>query len=68
LSGIGVSLPDECSKPSAAVYKYCPITSVDVERLFTAYELILMENGHSLSPENIERLLVAHCDATFCSE
>ena len=68
LSGIRVSLPDECSEPSAPVYKYCPITSVDVERSFSAYKLILTDNRRSLSPENTERLLVAYCDATFCSE
>jgi hypothetical protein len=68
LSEIRVYLPDECSEPLATVYKYCPIMSVDVEKSFSAYKLILKDNRRSLSPENIERLLVAYCDATFCSE
>ncbi|XP_023703793.1 zinc finger protein 271-like [Cryptotermes secundus] len=58
----------ECSEPSAPVYKYCPITFVDVERSFSAYKLILTDSRCSLSPENTERLPVAYCDATFCSE
>ncbi|PNF20028.1 hypothetical protein B7P43_G05946 [Cryptotermes secundus] len=68
LSEISVSLPNECSELSAPVYKYCSITSVGVERSFSAYKLILTDNNGSLSPENIERLRVACCDATFCSE
>jgi hypothetical protein len=64
LSGIRVSLSNECSEPSAPVYKYCSITSVDVERSFSAYELILMDNTRSFYPENT----VAYCGATFCSQ
>lgn len=62
LCGIPRSLPEECSESSVPVYKYCPITSVDVERSFSAYKLILTDNRRSLTPENIEKLLVAYCE------
>ena len=68
LCGVRVSLPEECSESVMPVYKYCPITSVDVERSFSAYKLILTDNRHNLSPENIERLAIAYCDASFCRE
>ena len=68
LCGVRVSLPEECSESLVPVYKYCPITSVDVEKYFSAYKLILTDNRHNLSPENIERLAVAYCDASFCRE
>ena len=68
LCGVRVSLPEKCSESLVPVYKYCPITSVDVERSFSAYKLILTYNRHNLSPENIERLAVEYCDASFCRE
>ncbi|KAJ8878891.1 hypothetical protein PR048_019490, partial [Dryococelus australis] len=67
LSEMRIYLSDECSEPSAQVYKYCLITSVDVIRPFSVRKLILTNNIRSLSVENIERL-VTYCDATFCSE
>lgn len=54
LSGITTSLPDECSEQSVPVYKYCPITSVEVERSFSAYKLILVDNRKSWTPETLK--------------
>ena len=34
LCGVRVSLPEGCSESLVPVYKYCPITSVDVEKFF----------------------------------
>jgi hypothetical protein len=38
--------------------KYAPITSVDVERSFSMYKLILSDRRHSFKTENIEKHLV----------
>uniref|UniRef100_A0A1I8BS78 Dimer_Tnp_hAT domain-containing protein n=1 Tax=Meloidogyne hapla TaxID=6305 RepID=A0A1I8BS78_MELHA len=45
-----------------ASLKYAPITSVDVERSFSAYKSIITEKRTSLTPENIEIHLICYCE------
>ena len=41
-------------------FKYAPITSVDVERSFSAYKRMLTDRRHNLTTENLEKHLVIH--------
>ena len=54
--GKGV-LPDDMSPQRAAVFKFAPVTSVDVERSFSMYKTIL----RWLTSENLTKILVSHC-------
>lgn len=44
-----------------AKFKYAPITSVDVERSFSAYKNILSDRRHNLTMEHLEQYLVVTC-------
>lgn len=41
-------------------YKYCPVTSVEVERSFSAFKYLLSDRRHSLTPENLEKYLIMY--------
>ena len=60
-----VNLPEEISSSFVSAFKYYPITSVDVERSFSAYKLILTEKRHKCSPEHMEKLTVVYCKANY---
>lgn len=49
--------------PSSIVhnFKYCPVTSVDVERSFSAYKFILNDRRHNLTVQNMEKYIVIYC-------
>lgn len=49
----------------APCFKYCPVTSVDVERSFSAYKLILTDRRQNLTADNLEKMLVSYCNASF---
>ena len=40
LNGNGTELPEKEKPMSTKLYKFCPITSVDVERSFSAFKMI----------------------------
>jgi hypothetical protein len=46
--------PAEAECQNIPKFKYAPITSVNVERSFLAYKLILGEKRHKSESENIE--------------
>lgn len=48
--------PDDISE-----LKFCPITSVDVERSFSIYKHIFNSRRHKLTEENLEKIVVANC-------
>ena len=54
LNGEDVNLPEEIYS-SLSVFKYCPVTSVDVVRSFSACKLFLTDKR---SPEHMEKLIV----------
>ncbi|KAH6932726.1 hypothetical protein HPB50_009047 [Hyalomma asiaticum] len=61
LSGADSKIPGEIRASKVPDYKYAPLTSVDVERSFSAYKQILTERRHNFKPEHLEMVLVCHC-------
>lgn len=45
--------------------KYCPVSSVDVERSFSAFKLILTDKRHNFTIENLEKILVIYCESNY---
>ena len=43
-----------------SAFKYCRITTVDVERSFSAYKLFLTDKRHKRSPEHMEKLILQY--------
>lgn len=58
INGTGLTLPEEVSAEMAPNFKFCPVTSVDVERSFSAYKLILSDKRHKFAVENLENILL----------
>ena len=54
-----------CKQTIACEFKYCPVTSVDVERSFSAYKLILTDKRQKFNPEHLEKLMVVYCKANY---
>lgn len=61
ITGNSTVLPENLSPAHASFYKFSPVTSVDVERSFSAYKLILSDKRHSLTHTHMEQLLVIYC-------
>jgi Protein of unknown function (DUF 659) len=59
------SLPDDLSFDDMAFMRYAPITSVDVERSFSAFKNLLTDNRQSFLFENIKRALVVQCNSKY---
>lgn len=60
INGTGELLPKTISAHIAPKFKYCPVTSVDVERSFSAYKNILSDRRHNLTMENLEKYLIVY--------
>lgn len=60
INGAGEILPGTISSRIAPEFKFCPATSVDVERSFSAYKNILSDRRHNLSTEHLEQYLVIY--------
>lgn len=61
-----ISDSDIDTKPSLyCKYKYAPITSCDVERSFSAYKIILTDKRHSLSTDNLEKIMMIYCELNY---
>lgn len=45
-----------------AAYKYAPISSAGVERVFSTYKMVLDDRRRSFHFENLKELLVVHCN------
>jgi len=54
--------PDDYSSDDIVYFKYAPITSVDVERSFSAYKTILSDNRRSFVFENLRKHLIIQCN------
>lgn len=61
INGMGELLPETISSNVAPKFKYCPVTSVDVERSFSNYKNILTDRRHNLTTENLEKYLIVNC-------
>ena len=65
LQGDSVELPEEIPPELVSAYKYCPITSVDIERSFSAYKLILTDKRHKFTPEHLEKIIIVYCKSNY---
>ena len=41
--------------------KWCPTTSVDLERSFSSYDKVLTKERHNLKPDNIGKIMIVKC-------
>lgn len=44
------------------LFKYCPVSSADVERFFSSYSATLTENRRSFSFENLKQHMIVKCN------
>nr|CAH7760199.1 unnamed protein product [Callosobruchus chinensis] len=65
INGTGQILPEEVSAEMAQNFKFCPVTSVDVERSFSAYKLVLSDKRHKFAPENLEKYVFVYCHKNY---
>jgi hypothetical protein len=52
------SLPEDLNCSDLTFFKYAPVTSVDVERSFSAYITLLSNNRRSFEFESIRKHLI----------
>lgn len=57
-------LPEDLVINDLTYFKYAPITSVNVERSFSAYKTLLTNNRRSFKVENIKKHLIIQCNAS----
>lgn len=68
LKGIGMILKGENNISTAihpetvALFKYAPVTSVEVERSFSVLKNVLSDRRHNLKVENLKKYLVVMCN------
>ncbi|KAL7298128.1 hypothetical protein TKK_0009130 [Trichogramma kaykai] len=55
-----IELPETVSPSIIPNFKYCPTISVDVERSFSAYKVMLNDRRRSLTMENLEKYMLVH--------
>ena len=60
LSGLDSGLPAGMGPGEAAQLKYCPTASVDVERSFSVFKVILSDRRHNLTKENLSKIVVSN--------
>lgn len=48
-----------------SIFKYCPITSCDVERSFSVLKNVLTEKRTNFTAENLEKYLVCYANAQY---
>lgn len=65
INGTGQILPQEISSDMAPYFKFCPVTSVDVERSFSAYKLILSDKRHKFTVDNLEKIIIVYCHKNY---
>lgn len=61
LSGNADALPEGIGSAAVANLKYCPIASIDVERIFSLYKAILSDWHQSFTKDNLSKVMVTHC-------
>jgi hypothetical protein len=62
LNGDDVFPPEDIAPEKIPLLKYAPVTACDVERSFSAYEHILLDKRQSVTPENMEKILIVCCE------
>jgi hypothetical protein len=56
----GEDVPEHDTKMEEMYYKFAPITSCEVERSFSKYKSILVDNRQCFKVENLEQYLVCN--------
>jgi hypothetical protein len=56
----GEDVPEHDTKMEEIYYKFAPITSCEVERSFSKYKSILVDNRQCFKVENLEQYLVCN--------
>lgn len=56
-------LPEDLETNFLVFFKYAPLTSVNVERSFSAYKTLLADNRHSFLFENLKKYLIVQCNS-----
>ncbi|XP_022180013.1 uncharacterized protein LOC111040403 [Myzus persicae] len=57
-----VRIPENLSLGDLAYFKYAPINSVDVERSFSIFKVLLADNRKSFQFENLKKHLIVQCN------
>jgi hypothetical protein len=65
LSGEGTDMDSRFSSSAISTFKYAPVTSVDVERSFSALKYILNERSQGQVDRKSEKMLTLACDLFF---
>lgn len=68
LAGEHSRIPVSVKPSNVPKYNYAPITSVDVERSFSAYKLILSDKRHNFESRNLEMVVICYCYHNFHSD
>ena len=55
------NIPNGWSASDVAHMNYAPVQSVDVEKSFSIYKNVLSERRHSLTEENLGKMMVCNC-------
>lgn len=61
ISGESVNVPVSIDVSIVPNLKFAPLTSVSVERSFSAFKMILSDKRQRLTVENLEKILVVYC-------
>jgi hypothetical protein len=61
LNGDAVDSPEDITPEKIHLLNYAPVTSCDVEKSFPAYKQILSDEKKSMTPENMEKILIVYC-------
>lgn len=56
-------LPKNLTPCDMACYKYAPVVSCEVERIFSVYKTVLADNRRSFAFENLKKVLVVKCNS-----
>ena len=60
LEGKDNELPENMSSDIISSLKFCPLTSINVERSFSVYESVFDER-ESLTTENLAKIMICKC-------
>jgi hypothetical protein len=52
------------SPNDVSLFKYAPVTSIDVERSFSRFKNVLADNRRTFTFENLKKTFVVQCNAT----
>lgn len=55
-----IKLPDPVTPNISSKFKFCPVTSVDVERSFSAFKSILNDKRAYLTMDHLEQYVIVY--------